>query len=648
MLQVRKFGNSRGSSLLVSMLFMIAVAFALTLVGFGLEKLMPLDPAAADASIAAEFIFPGALHPKPHDRILFPLVVIGGLLVILGAAALWHRFVQRPLDFRIAFLAVVLLSVAVLLWMGFGDSFLWLFQAANLTGTIVCFAIALALAAFSVWYPLQRGGWVIFCCTATAALTVATRIFSSVMVNYKPQLTSHFEAAIYSMVHIAGGGTCLADAQTQYGCYGEFLAPVLRLTGASTLAITLVFAVLQIIATTAIIVFASRMIKNSGLLLAAVLCILMTNYAVYFVGNSDPYFQYNPIRLLFPALCLLWALRLEKSMSPVNLILTGVLAGISLAWNLDTGVAVSAALACFVLIHHLDASGDRPVWQRISIALGYFVLGAIIFLAAFFLYLELKSGWTVDVLRAFAYQRAFYVAGLAMMPMPAFPNYWTLVAVITGAVFLTTFVSAFRHELTIQSKRAAMLAVLAIGLLLYYTGRSHWAVLRFVLWPDIILFFFVTDQFLRATQSRLLRTAFVSVGIALPIAICVVHYPLLVRAVSLVHAELPDAKEVQQDIAFIRSLAARGETIGILAENQATLHGETETWPGVAGPSIAELQRFADREVIKDSIVKHGPDKVFVTTSSRSLGFDSKSLDLSGYTLAATAPEGRLLYYKKK
>ena len=56
--------------------------------------------AAADPALAAECIFTGALHPKPHDRMLFPLVVLVSLALLVGAGVLWRKFAGRAVDPR--------------------------------------------------------------------------------------------------------------------------------------------------------------------------------------------------------------------------------------------------------------------------------------------------------------------------------------------------------------------------------------------------------------------------------------------------------------------------------------------------------------------------------------------------------------------
>lgn len=588
---------SRYAGIIPSVLFVFCVLTVLVGAGFSLEMLVPRDPAVADPSLAAEFIFPTALRPKPHDRQLFPLVLIAGSILLCLAAFLLRVIRARPVDPRAGFAVVFSVAVGLALWWGDGRGFLRLFSQPNLASSLVC----LAIAAFSAWVSIafNRGAtlWAIVACLATTVLALGTRVYTSAMIDYQPQMTSHYEAAVFSIVHIAGGGTCLADVPTQYGCYGEFLAPILWITGASTLAVTSILAALYIVATCAIILFARRIIHTTALFLAAVICVTVLANIVYMVGSTDPYYQYNPICLFFPALSLLFVLAIQKQQTPRNLLLTGMFAGAALAWNLDTGLAVFGALAFFVFAAGAELPASHRMLQRF-VRLARFSSGAMLFLLVFAVYLGLKSGWHVNIVDAIAYQKTFYVAGLAMLPIPPFPDYWTLAALVTSTallIFATQFATAAADE---NWERAAYLAILGIGLFLYYTGRSHVFVLRFVVWPDVLLFFFLTDQFVLMTRSRVVKVVAVTLLVALPLAIVGSYFAIWSKVMANTHLIAPDARRLQEDIAFIRSHTRPGEAIGIVAENQATLYGETGTWPQVAGASLAELLRISDRDRI--------------------------------------------------
>src|SRR4051812_45398685 len=82
-----------------------------------------------------------------------------------------------------------------------------------------------------------------FC--ASSILLAGLRIWTVHNVHYDSWFVSHGEAVLYSVVRITAGDTCLVEALPQYGCYGEFLAPFLRATGATTFAVTTIFAALQ-------------------------------------------------------------------------------------------------------------------------------------------------------------------------------------------------------------------------------------------------------------------------------------------------------------------------------------------------------------------------------------------------------------------
>lgn len=621
------------------------IAFLLvTALGFGIEHIVPRDPIVADPTLATEFISYPGVHPKPHDRVLFPLL-LSIIVMFLGITALIGRhWKKKIIDFRAIFVFSFLVSIFIAGCLGHGADTVQLFSKSHLLQTLICMLTAVTASLFFIKASARciqnlRYILLIIVFTTMSALTCYTSIFSALHVDYQPQFTSHFEAAIYSLVHIAKGGTCLADVPVQYGCYGEFIAPLLNLTGMSVFAVTALLTLFQVIAIFAIITFAATLIRNTLLLIAAIICIMLLMNMVYFMGAADPYFQYNPIRLFFPALSLICVKILQKSPSFRNQILSGMFAGAAMTWNLDTGIAVAGALVIFISIICFRKGLFKVLFS--------FGSGVLLFLLLFTFYIEVKSGWQVNFLSAISYQKMFYISGFAMMPMPPFPDYWTIAILIVGLVLLVAIVRIISFErLSLEEERATYLAILAIGLFLYYTGRSHWSVLRFVVWPEVILFFYCADRALREIKCTYKKVTITTLLISTPLAICCFHFPFLLISLTNLLQPPADYIAMQQDIAFIKSYVKPNEKIGIIAENQATLYLETRTRPALAGPSLAEMQLVKDLQKLEKDIALMGPHKIFINSAAITLGKYRRLPILNAhYHLSARGPENRILYF---
>jgi hypothetical protein len=161
-------------------------------------------------------------------------------------------------------------------------------------------------------------------------------------------------------------------------------------------------------------------------------------------------------------------------------------------------------------------------------------------------------------------------------------------------------------------ERASYLAILSIGPMLYYTGRSHWLVLRFVVWPEVILLFYLADQSIRNTGASA-KLATIGTAVFLPLAATVFFWPVWSDTVLRMWKPAPESELVEQDISFLRSLTTPGEKIAIIAENQSTFYAATDTWPSLRGPSRPELQLVRDRDAL---IAKEGPKKLFTQNPS--------------------------------
>ena len=280
----------------------------------------------------------------------------------------------------------------------------------------------------------------------------------------------------------------------------------------------------------------------------------------------------------------------------------------------------------------------------------HFCAGALVFLAAFYIYLQVKSGWSVNLAAALAYQKMFYVSGFGMLPIPAFPDLWSIAAIVivTGLLAAMAGVSGGSDQML---ERASYLAVLSIGIFLYYTGRSHWLVLRFVVWPEVILFFYLADQSVAASRAGV---KFVTIGVAvfLPLAATVFFFSAWSTVVAGMWKPAPGHNLVEQDISFLRSLTVPGESIAIIAENEATLYASSGTWPSRRGPSLAELQLVKDRDALMHDVARAGSKKLFINAAPISIPFSTSWIDQqslqSHYELRATGPGGRLLYFVRR
>jgi hypothetical protein len=653
------------SGLPSSFLAVAAGALAFIAIGYALAAVGPHN---------AETIIRGAhpillpnpvgVYPKPLDQFLVLSLTLAVPVVMAGIAALARSLGASASDPKPIFWSLTCVILLICILKGAAPELGRFLSGWQWLVTLACGLIGYALvAAPSRAYPLTNTGLMIIALAVSALMIASQRVLTLSSVVYAGgHFPSHYEAATSALVRIAAGGTCLVDVIPQYGCFGEFLAPVLRVFGSGVFVVTTLFAAL-LIAALASAMFFARTILDRPVVLAGCLCSLMIAAALNSIyDNPDPILQYFPLRFVFPSLSLLLAVWFQRAPSVKRSLLLGAFSGAALSWNLESGVAVTGALAWFVTLGTFTAREwqHRRGLAELAGRLAAFLAGAVVFVMIFIAYLSAKSSSSIDLGNYIIFQRVFYITGFGMLPLPRFPDYWTI---HIGIIFCTLALGALwlgsaKAGSDPKLELAVYLAILAIGLFFYYSGRSHIFVLRLVAWPSVILFFFLLERATAATRTRAGLALIGAAGLvsyALPSAFLLYTMPAVAKLASVARSAPPAQNAaVREDIAFIKSVAAPHEAIAIVAVNQGILYGETGMRAALEGPGVAEMLRRVDRDDQVKMLVERGPDKLFVgtTLSGHSLLGTDIDLDLdqiqTAYTLEATGPGGRLLFFRRR
>lgn len=596
-------------------LFLISCG-GILLGGYLLWIIAPVaDPAAVE--LAKSLLLPNTqgVFPEPQDRFMYVGITAIGGLTLLAVAVSSNRSQHLSNCTAFVFWSVLAIAAAVVLLNRSLD-----------VQKMVLFLVALS-SAIVLSFVLSRdlrnrlaymGHFSLYC--VTAILVLDQKIMTVGSLLYGGPISSHYEAATSSIVRIAGGGTCLADVLPQYGCYGEFLAPVLRIFGSSIVVVSGLFSILLVIAISFALAFVATIIRNKVVLLGCSICLVMTAAFNLRYSNIDPYFQYYPLRFLFPAVSLPLVIWLQSSRREMRFFIAGMFAGVAMAWNLESGSAVFLSMAAFIFLGNFTDREWRALAElrNISKRLFQFLIGCSLSIAIFAAILFIKSGYSVDFAGAIVFQRVFAMTGFGMIPIPAFPGYWTIhLAILFAVLFVAAMKAGQRdRERDKTLELATYLALLGIGLTAYYVGRSHIVVLRLVMWPSAILLFFLLDRALKEMSSDgTFGVLLELLSATAPAAFLILTIPSIASNSTRVRSAPADAnRQVLTDINFIRSRTSPGEPVAIISVNQGILYGQTATKPALRGPGVAELIRRDDLKRLVTFIQRDGPDKLFIGT----------------------------------
>ncbi|MFT4118499.1 hypothetical protein [Bradyrhizobium sp.] len=603
----------------VQMLLLALVA--LLVVGFGLYRLAPA-PAINAAEIAKMLAHAGFFAPEPAERLAYVGLTIAAPVIV--ALAIWIGRRIRPLPISDTWLGIALI-IAALVASTPRDEFQRPLVSSILLVPFWVSAVVLGASLLALrrrWtIRAQRIATLALCGFATV-ISLAWRIQGADTLS---DASGHFDAFFYSVVQIGYGGTCLVDVLPQYGCYGEFLAPLFRLVGLSVLADSIIMAIMVAFSLCATILFARSLIRNPVVLTAVALWIVIVQNRVLWTWiPPDEYFQYWPLRTILPALSFLAVLWWQRGGSSLKAFTIGAVAGLGIWWNLDTGAVVLIALFGFLLLN--GASGSNFTKRRVAAniaACAWFVGGALAAMLAFYGWLCLKSGQVVDVAQYVVFQDLFVGLGFAMMPMPRFPAAWAAAIALLVVVFLQFGLRIGRGPFSLRTERAVYLAVLAIGLFSYFVGRSHPVVFIHVTWPFILLAGYLVDAHgvsggaRTGRPVRALLAALVTGALVAGVADLWAGMPSVAELASThLQAELghDDAGDMARKLRFVRETVTPGApSVAVLATNQGALLIAAGRKSALPGTGLQETIRKQDAERQIDALVgAGGPRDLFV------------------------------------
>jgi hypothetical protein len=328
--------------------------------------------------------------------------------------------------------------------------------------------------------------------TAVVALTGVTSILRVISGADRYVTDNHFEAVFFASTQVALGATLLVDLPHQYGLYPEFLAPVFHLLGGITVErFTVVMAILQAVASMLWLAALLRVMRTPWLAMITFLgAFSLVGFLVplfvirqNFIPYYDPYFQYFPVRSLFPAVSLYamaWISERDRFGNRAARCLPGAILGAGVLWNADAGVpALGAWVMCLCHQALVRRQGDPPsIVAAIRVAATAAVealLCAAIAMALVLALLAWKGGAWPNLTMYWRHQRVFYEIGFYMLPMRLMHSWVAWAAVIMAALSFGIWPLSTSDGADRQPIRSTLFgwAILACGLFSYYQGRSH-------------------------------------------------------------------------------------------------------------------------------------------------------------------------------
>lgn len=472
------------------------------------------------------------------------------------------------------------------------------------------------------------------------------------------KLDHHFDAVFYSMVQLFKGAPLGVDGFTNtYGLYPYFLNVIFKVTGLSVLKCSIVFCVLIAICYLLILYYLKNTVHNPlAVFLGFTSVVFLPNLSVQLLsmkmmGIATPFYQYLPIRCLFPFLLLYLGASYIQNKNQYIYNLISVVCGLALLWNFESGVVTSLS---WILLNCYSECEQDKVKTFLKNSAGHLIkiLSLIIItVLCFLLVVYIFYGRIINPVSLIQTTLIFTQLGYFMLPLPLI-HPWNILALayITGMGIC--IMAAIEREITPWTKNVFLVTVLGTGMLLYYQGRSHdWMIMGMFFYFLILLTLFLYKAISFLTDNRNLLITLLSVLTATILSLSVIlmainvkdEYSLFKTTLKNIQAPSRAKDIIQSDCNFIRMHAKPSEKIIIFARDSATYFSKI---PNASAFNPGFIECFLKTDYARLEKIMAGPDvKFFVAENDY---FNVKTFSGLGKDLQMAASNGHMVLFKSK
>jgi hypothetical protein len=442
----------------------------------------------------------------------------------------------------------------------------------------------------------------------------------------------HLNPLLYPQAQISQGKTLLVDCPSLYGLFPHFLAPIFLLIPLNVYSFSVTMSILFLSVVLSIGFFLKKNTRNDLVFLVGFLATIYCGYMEPRILSKlihirpDPFFQYAPLRMLFPyALLALSAVYQTTRHKKAIYTLTSVLMSLSVLWNFDSGIVAFFAWNLFLAYGELFHAATvpkaiRPILKHLCSSLVFLFLvvsGYSVF--AFF-----RTGTFPDWIAYFQFYTIFSSYGFFQMPMPSYIHLWMVVVMIYIFALLLSIHGLLKKEHGKYNSTLFLLAIVGTGLFSYYQGRSHDANLYPLLITPILIVTLLIDHTLeKITQKNKTSYLFIPLSI-IGLYFCASSIPsICLWGPRLFHVwTVPGFEAAYQEpsgfnarnIDFIKKHTHPGEPVVIYSDIyiDGIYHAETKTRAAMNLPASTEWLLKSDMDYLLSFLATNKTQKVFV------------------------------------
>ncbi|MFC1566306.1 hypothetical protein ACFL4A_00525 [bacterium] len=494
-------------------------------------------------------------------------------------------------------------------------------------------------------------------------LTFFMNIFSAYSVSGDLDPYSyHVEAVIYSMQQIKNGFPILIDGfHNTYGLYAHILQPLFKIFPFNLFSFSVVMSLLIVFSFVLLNKSMKEIIKNKLILFFGFTSFFYFAYLRYRIRIHDFYFQYHPIRFLFPVLVLYLVIkylqlqREDNGKSKLGFYVISLIASIGILWNPESGVATFGAWVLFLAFKEFIFQSKVNYLKKVlAIFLKLFLILAVVFVV-YSVGIYLFFGAFPNVLTLFTSVNIFAKVGYKMVPTVIL-HPWMLV-IITYLIGICYSFLVESDEYQFDGLIILYLSFLGLGLFVYFLGRNRDVNLLHACWPAIVLLSIFADKLLNVIRLDKNIFDFKKILFTLIIFILGISFIIMVFQLKEIKWHFKHVNKLDNvfinkqkndfilNVEFIKLHTKKHEKVLILSEMQGLYHVETRTFSPF-NPGIIDLLYRRDFDKMIKFIINNQEIKIFYDTTRMSEYFDSLLQEL--YFVSSVSENGKMKLFKKR
>ena len=309
------------------------------------------------------------------------------------------------------------------------------------------------------------------------------------------------------IIQVFHEATILIDTKSQYGLYPHFFEPILKLTGLSITSISVIMASLFVITIGSWFYFLITVTRSYFLSLIG---LIAATFSITTMGTNWPgelYYQYLPLRTVFPAILLLAFPLFYNNHNWYSRIIIAALMSMGILWNTESGMG--AFLAFLVLDAYLQYDiKSKLKLNVISIAKNTLIsiLVLLVVFSIFFTIMKFRSGHFPVLLDFFWFIRLYSTNTILGGGSSLHPHMLVMILLYFLGINqgIRSLLNGYKNKL---DSGIFAISILGVGTSAYYFIKSYHPTHEAVaLYPTIILItLFAAKQFISLSSISILN-----------------------------------------------------------------------------------------------------------------------------------------------